>query len=519
MECLGMQLFYLPQLSTEKPKAPHVAIYTTPPEILKTRKRVIVIVNDESQDLGVFAYRELCGSAGIDMGSSISFVKELISRSEATNAGGQLQSDTDRPLAELLENQAKLTRHTGSIRQEDRSDTNGIKVETSTSSATLPGLLISNAGQLLYSYKLNESMTRDSWNARPLPSAVHNAIQVSPENLIPDNETPEKHVEFVFKNVLQNSDIVSQDAEVYIVAMQTRGDLVLEYLNDNWSKHCRNTMAIALMDPRDLPSTATGEFAGFLQRRARAWKRSPAPLLAAIEAPTPLSAKSHNAGLDSSLTTNWSERNDWSQHQRRGSSNGSRFGTDNKDEILDLTYLKNPDYVVDDNSVTQPTFSAGDLIAGECVFPNVFRSVLDWFEEVAAAPLTYKNPVFTDLWKELEPSCEEQLGDGTTSGERDAKTESGLLTSGPVVGALDNLNLEDTADPASAELESVAHEVSAVEDATREARDEEQEVARVDSAWPIEEEVEMAGVKFPKSMVDEAGLGDSSDEEDDGATR
>jgi hypothetical protein len=78
---LGIRQLHLPQLSMTKPNGPHIPILTPPLDVLKARKRVVVIVNDTLQDLGILAYRQLQRTLGLNGGSVVNFAKELINRS------------------------------------------------------------------------------------------------------------------------------------------------------------------------------------------------------------------------------------------------------------------------------------------------------------------------------------------------------------------------------------------------------------------------------------------------------
>ena len=120
---LGLVPLYLPHLSTEKPYAQEqqMKILTTEQSALQKKKRVIVVMNEGKQDLGIWSYRIL-GNDNIDAGSCVSLVKELDKRGEAYEA---------------------------------------------------PGLIVMNPGQLCYSYRLGQSMTNSSWEALPRQSAVH----------------------------------------------------------------------------------------------------------------------------------------------------------------------------------------------------------------------------------------------------------------------------------------------------------------------------------------------------------
>jgi hypothetical protein len=81
LSLLGINRIYLPEFTTIKPDGPHVPILSPSPEILKTRKRVIVLVNGVEQDLGILAYRQMQRELGLNGASVVNFVKRIIKRS------------------------------------------------------------------------------------------------------------------------------------------------------------------------------------------------------------------------------------------------------------------------------------------------------------------------------------------------------------------------------------------------------------------------------------------------------
>jgi len=147
INALGLQQLYIPQLSYDKPQnEAFVPILAPPAEILKTRKRIIVLVNSTLQDLGVLAYRRLQRELGVDGGSIVDFVKELIARSM------ELQEEFD-----IFKD--------------------GVGVEDPASET--PGVIVMNCGQLLFSYKFAEAKTVTSWNAMPRKSAATEPPQIT----------------------------------------------------------------------------------------------------------------------------------------------------------------------------------------------------------------------------------------------------------------------------------------------------------------------------------------------------
>ena len=149
---LGLNCIHLPDFAMTKPNGPHVPILAPLPEVLKTRKRIIVLVNDTMQDLGIFAYRQLQRELGINGGSVVNFVKEMIKRSSADNDA---------------EKDASIFR-------------DGYVLEDK---ATTPALIVLNTGQLLYSHKYDQAMTLRSWSAMPRKSVAHDMIRIHDEDI------------------------------------------------------------------------------------------------------------------------------------------------------------------------------------------------------------------------------------------------------------------------------------------------------------------------------------------------
>jgi hypothetical protein len=188
MTKLGIPPLYLPQLGTTKPREPHVPIYATPPDILKTKRRILIVVNNSDSDLGVWSYRIMHGEGGIASGTCISLVEEIKRRADGN------------PDLE-------------------------------------PAILILNPGELIYSHRENAAMTHTAWLCQPRPSAVHPANTIHHEhNLVPGNKTSAEHLAFVFDRILGNPDFVPKNAELYLVGLIDGARYILEHLN----QHCND---------------------------------------------------------------------------------------------------------------------------------------------------------------------------------------------------------------------------------------------------------------------------------------
>jgi hypothetical protein len=207
LSALGINPIYLPEFTTTKPNGPHVPILAPSPEVLKTRKRIIVVVNDAIQDLGILAYRQMQRELGLNGGSVVNFVKTLIMRSAAGEATGAA--------ADKYENI-----YEDGFQLEDDSDT--------------PALVVLNTGQLLYSHKFNKAMTIRSWSAMPRRSVAHDMIRIhDAENRVEGHHSPKEHIKSVFESVLFNPDRVAPDAELYVIAIEGGTDYLLTLLGED----------------------------------------------------------------------------------------------------------------------------------------------------------------------------------------------------------------------------------------------------------------------------------------------
>lgn len=205
LSALGLQQLYLPTLSNDRPDGPHIPILAPAKEVLKTRKRVIVIINDDTyQDLGILAYRELQREGGVNGGSVVNFAKRLASSpmQGIKNANGNEKLDKD---------------------------------------DLIPGLIVLNTGQLLYSHKLNKALSMRSWTALPRKSITHDPVKIHEvENRVEGHRTPAEHIKTVFDTVIKNPQFVSPEAEIYVVAIENGVEALVGYLHEDCKYHCRS---------------------------------------------------------------------------------------------------------------------------------------------------------------------------------------------------------------------------------------------------------------------------------------
>ncbi|KAF2643124.1 hypothetical protein P280DRAFT_393836 [Massarina eburnea CBS 473.64] len=392
LSALGLNRLYLPSLTTTKPDGPHVNILLPAAKVLKTRKRIVVMINDENyQDLAILAYRLLQREGGLNGGSAINFVKKLISR-----------NNPDPNLAEKL-------------------SADGAGAD---SDKDIPGLIIMNASQLLYSHQFNEAMSLRSWSAMPRKSIYHEATLVHPvENRVEGHRTPEEHIKTVFDSVIKNPDFVAPDAEVYVIAIEGGSAYMINVLNQDFWKYGDRITAMAIFNTVvNTAQISDPALKAFLHTRTREWKvselKDPSKVLDLphdynVSPPTaPAERKTVNWLVFSKPVPSpfWTSFTDFScptLGSKKRPVNSADYSTVPKPKESESTIFYGAEALC-------PTFGGGDTWVGECIFtqPAVQDAVLDFFEDVAQDPKNYSNPAFTldipqptpDNPLELDPS-------------------------------------------------------------------------------------------------------------------
>ncbi len=166
------------------PEDPHVPILVSPD--LHLRKRVVVIFNEHTQELGVWALREIGSRSTVNKGSTVDLVRYL-----QTPTNGHRPSDC-------------------------------------------PGIILANPGQLLWYRKGKRAISHAQRHVLPRKSAVHPPVTMASEkNLIPCNESPEEHVAYIFREVIPT--LCNPGAELNIIGVSDAADIVAKYLD----KHCK----------------------------------------------------------------------------------------------------------------------------------------------------------------------------------------------------------------------------------------------------------------------------------------
>ncbi|CAM1506302.1 Fc.00g059430.m01.CDS01 [Cosmosporella sp. VM-42] len=235
LENEGLQKLTLP---LESPRLkPHVPIFASPN--LRAHSRVVVIFGEPTQDLGIVAGRMANGPGGVDKGSMVSVVRAL--------KGQETSSTNDSP----------------------------------------PGIILANMGQRYWWPECKRAITVKESAAIPLPSMVHAGRKYVPAvNDIPGSETPLKHVESIFREVLAN--YVAGSTKIDLIAIGESCEVVEIFLNEpkNWEDWGERLNAMVLLDSAYTTEHLTNEaFEEFLAKRACGYIRSEKPMNTPVAPP------------------------------------------------------------------------------------------------------------------------------------------------------------------------------------------------------------------------------------------
>ncbi|KFX86563.1 hypothetical protein O988_09502, partial [Pseudogymnoascus sp. VKM F-3808] len=148
----GMQTHLLP-LGVPK-SSPHIPILAS--THISAAPRVILLLGDSIQDLGIFALRIVGGHGGINAGSAVDLVKYVHASGPADTEGGER-----------------------------------------------PAVIIGNCGQLRWNRKQGRAMTRVSWDSQTRESAVHDAVVYDPAtNTVEGQRDQKEHINYLLSAVV-----------------------------------------------------------------------------------------------------------------------------------------------------------------------------------------------------------------------------------------------------------------------------------------------------------------------------
>ncbi|KAH8762087.1 Arb2 domain-containing protein [Diaporthe sp. PMI_573] len=240
LEALGLTKLALP-LGTPTTE-PHVPIFVSPD--LKNKKRVVLIVGESEQELGVIAHRVIGGAGGVDNGSMVDFARAL------------------------------LQDHHGNDQSQKENLANGSSRPTATTNTT-PGLVLANTGELWWWPEGGRGLTTRGAHGAPMRSAVHWGRfrdDYDPTNVhtVPRNGSPVAHIRCLFEEVLGNADLVAADAVVQVVGVGDGASTVERVLDGSWARFGHRVGCLAMCGGGlDADSVRDIGFKTFLREKAR----------------------------------------------------------------------------------------------------------------------------------------------------------------------------------------------------------------------------------------------------------
>lgn len=197
LEDLGMEKVRLP--IGAGPNARHIPIMVS--KNIKTATRVVVVFHDTTNDLGVFAYRIIGGTRGVNAGSAVDLVKHIQSQASSPN------------------------------------DPNP------------PGIILGNPGQLHWHRKTKRVITQFSWSVLPMKSAVDEPFRFdSIKNTVPGHKDSAEHVASVLSDVEY---LANPKATIDIIGVTSTANNIVEFLDEpeNFAKLGTRIGGIALLQP------------------------------------------------------------------------------------------------------------------------------------------------------------------------------------------------------------------------------------------------------------------------------
>ncbi|KAI9670744.1 MAG: hypothetical protein M1817_003854 [Caeruleum heppii] len=314
--------------------SPHIPILASAD--LKSRSRVILILNEASQDLGIWAYRSigsLDANGGLVNGSAISFVQHLL------------------------------------------------RLPSSPTDSSPPGIIIANIGQLLWYRGGKKAVSFQTWNALPRKSAVHGPMKIDDvKNRVDKNESVQKHVAYVFEEVLGS--LVKKEALVDVVGLSNGG-------------YSSKISAIALGNPLHSASEITNPaFAAFLKAVSSTPLLRPCLLTAKLRLAYLRFQRGRAYICDSEPVGTLLPDPHLSTRSEPGAKSdlAQAFSSDSKVEIMTFgDPLMSSESSADSSSFGCPIFASGEWAYSECIMSAAYKEICAFFDEVASKGDEYVN--------------------------------------------------------------------------------------------------------------------------------
>ncbi|CAG8257272.1 unnamed protein product [Penicillium salamii] len=212
-----MNMWYLP-LDRVRPD-PQTPIFVS--NNIHQASRVIILIGNLIEDLGVFSYRDICDD-GIEFGSVLQLATWAMSGAEQNTA-----------------------------------------------------VILANPGSQIWQNSLNEAVNMESFNARPLVSAAARSRAIALRNAVQVKESLFTHTQHIFERLLYAK--LKLGSKVDVIGLSEGGYAAVMYLKQNWSFWRPHISSIALANPEqvvtvDFDVSDLGNphsFLSFLKNRGR----------------------------------------------------------------------------------------------------------------------------------------------------------------------------------------------------------------------------------------------------------